>query len=112
MNSRCNNMERAYAFMERKRMHILDTQSCGRREHERRLEFEEKAVAGCTGKFRTGQSVLHWWSGWFASAIVPPLQLKKNRRPKWYDATIMMALGVRDATYAGRPWHRPCYQVH
>ena len=86
-------------------MHILDTQSCGRRERERGSEVR-------TGKFSTGQPVLHWWSGWFASAIVPPLQLKKNLRPKWYDATIMMALGVRDATYAGRPWHRPCYQVH
>ena len=40
------------------------------------------------------------------------MQLKKKLRPVWVDYTIIMALGVRYVTYDGRPWHRPCYQIH
>ena len=112
MNKRCKKKEQGYRFMERRRMHILDTQSCGRREHERRLEVAEKAVAGCTGEFRTGQSVLHWMIERFKSAKEPLMQLKKKKRPVWFNATIIMALGVCDVTYAGRKWRDPCCQVH
>ena len=85
-------------------MTFLNKESWGRRDHERRSEAR-------TGKFRTGQSVLHRWAGWFASATEPPMQLNKKLRPGWFDATVVMALGVRPLTYAGRQWHEPCYQV-
>ena len=107
MSNKCKKLERAYLHMERRRMHILHTESCGRREHERRLE-----VAGCTGEFRTGRPVLHWWAGWFESFSKSPKQLNKKLRPVSYDATIVLALGLRHVTYAGLPWHRHCYQVH
>ena len=77
-------------------MPFFDNESWGRREHERRCS------EASTGKVRTGQSVLHWWAGWFASATEPPMQLKKKLRPVWLDATIIMALGLHDVTYAGR----------
>ena len=107
MIKRCRKIEQGDLFIERKRMHIVGTQSCGRREHERQME-----VAGCTGEFRTGQSVLHWWAGWFETFTKPPKQLKKKGRPVWYDATILLELGLRHVTYAGLPWHRHCYKVH
>ena len=105
MTKRCRKIEQGCLFMERKRMHILDTQSCGRREHERRSDAR-------TGTLSTGQSVFHWWAGWFKSATEPPMQLRKKLRPAWFDATIIMALGFRNVTYAGRQWREPCYQVH
>ena len=86
-------------------MPFLDNESWCRKEHERRSEARR-------GKFRTRQSVLHWWAGSFNAATEPPMQLNKKLRPVWFDATIIMALGVRDVTYAGLPWHRHCYQVH
>ena len=87
-------------------MPFLDHESWGCfRKHEGRSEAR-------TGKFSTGQSVLHWWAGWFKSATDPPMQLKGKSRPVWFDATIIMALGFRDVAYAGRQWREPCYQVH
>ena len=38
--------------------------------------------------------------------------LKKNSRPVWFDATIIVALGMLDVTYDGRKWRDPCCQVH
>ena len=105
MSNKCKKLERAYLHMERKRMTFLDKESWGRREHDRCSEAR-------TGKFRTGQSVLHWWAGWFKSATEPPMQLNKKLRPVAYDATIVLELGLRHVTYAGLPWHRHCYKVH
>ena len=65
-----------------------------------------------TAKFSTGQSVLHWWSSWFKTASEAPTQLKKKSRPAWFDATIIMALGIQKVRYAGKEWHEHCYQVH
>ena len=105
MIKRCRKIEQGDLFIERKGMHIVGTQSWGLREHERRSEAR-------IGKLSTGQSALHSWAGWFASATEPPMQLRKKLRPAWFDATIIMALGFRDVTYAGRQWREPCYQVH
>ena len=100
MCKHCRKTEQRFEYKER-----LDNESWGRREHERCSEAS-------TGKFRTGQSVLHWWAGWFKSAIEPPLQLKKKLRPVWFDATIIRAQCLHDVTYARREWRHPCCQVH
>ena len=97
---RLRKLEEGILHSERNRTAHLDTES---------WQFRSRSN---TGHFRTGQSVLHWWAGWFASATEPPTQLKKKSRPVWFDATIIMALGVCDVTYAGRQWRDPCYQVH
>ena len=104
MSKRWRKTEQGFTYKERQRMRFLDNESWGRREHEGRSEAR-------TGKLSTGQSVLHWWAGWFASATEPPMQLRKKLRPAWFDATIIMALGFRDVAYAGRQWREPCYQV-
>jgi hypothetical protein len=62
--------------------------------------------------FATGQSVHHWWAGWFKTATEPRSQIKKANRPNWYSAEVLMALGVRRLKYAGRDFHEDCYQVH
>ena len=57
----------------------LDKESLGRREHEIRCsELEETS----TGKFRAGQSVLHWWAGWFASATESSNGLRQTSRAR------------------------------
>ena len=105
MIKRCRKIEQGDLLIERKRMHIVGIQSCGRREHERRSEAR-------VGKLSTGQSALHSWAGWFASATEPPMQLRKKLRPAWFDATIIMALGVCNVTYARRQWRDPCHLAH
>jgi len=55
--------------------------------------------------FGTGQSVHHWWSSWFKTAEVPRPQLQGNNRPKWYDASIVCALGVKRVKYSD---FKPC----
>ena len=88
-SNRLRKIEQRFEYKERQRMYNLDTQSCGRREHEGRSEAR-------TCKFSNGQSVLHWWARWFASATGPPMQLnKKSLRPGWFDATVVRTLGVR-----------------
>ena len=62
--------------------------------------------------FGTGQSVHHWWSSWFKTAEVPRTQLQGNNRPKWYDASIVCALGVKRVKYAGHEFEEHTYQVH
>ncbi len=65
--------------------------------------------------FRTGQSVLHWWSGWFTTAQEPLLQIARQTRPAWFDATFVAALPELspDVRYAGRMWPGSrTYQVH
>ena len=105
MSKRCRKTEQGFEYKERRRMPFLENESWGRWEHDRCSEAS-------TGKFRTWQSVLHWWAGWFKSATEPPMQLNKKLRPVWYDATILLELGLRQVTYAGLPWHRHCYKVH
>ena len=62
--------------------------------------------------FGTGQSVHHWWSSWFKTAEEPRPQLQGNNRPKWYDASIICALGVKRVKYAGHWFEEHTYQVH
>ena len=62
--------------------------------------------------FGTGQSVHHWWSSWFKNAEEPRSQLQGNNRPKWYDASIVCALGVKRVKYAGHWFEEHTYQVH
>ena len=106
MSRRRRKTEQGFEYKERQRMPFLDNESWGRREHERRCS------EASTGKFRTGQSMLHWWAGWFKSSTEPPMQLKQSLGPVWFDAKIVTALGLQDVTYAGREWRDPCYQVH
>ena len=54
----------------------------------------------------------HWWAKWFKSATEPKLKVKKNDRPKWYDATILAVLGKKRVRYMGRWFDEPTYQVH
>ena len=78
-------------------------------------EHEEAATAASTPDrlFSTGQSVLHWWSSWFATAKTPKMQLKGKERPAWFDATIVLALEPKAVMYAGTMWPEgPVYQVH
>ena len=68
-------------------------------------------------KFEIGQAVHHWWSSWFYTATVPLMQIqgvatRKRGRPAWYDARIIMALGVKKLVYAGHEIEKHCYQVH
>ena len=63
-------------------------------------------------KFAVGQSVLHWWSGWMQEAKEPPKQLKGKKRPAWFDATIISAVGIKTMKYAGVVHENMhCYQV-
>ena len=62
--------------------------------------------------FGTGQSVHHWWSSWFKAAEKPKPQLQGANRPKWYDASIICALGVKRVKYAGHWFEEHTYQVH
>ena len=51
--------------------------------------------------------------GWMVRIRHYASQAVNNKlRPVAYDATIVLALGLRHVTYAGLPWHRHCYQVH
>ncbi len=63
-------------------------------------------------RVQDGAVGLEMVSGWCKSAIEPLMQLKKKLRPMWLDATIIMALGVRDVSCAWHLVEAPCYQVH
>ena len=60
------------------------------------IEHEAAQAAAAAPKLATGQAVQHWWAGWFKDAEYPPMQLKGNLRPKWFDAQIIAALGIKD----------------
>jgi hypothetical protein len=63
-------------------------------------------------RFRTGQSVHHFWASWFVKAEEPKVQLQGSSRPKWYSAGIVAALGERKIKYAGHEFQEQTYQVH
>jgi uncharacterized membrane protein YhdT len=56
-------------------------------------------------KFRMGQSVLHFWAGWMATATEPPSSFNKKNRPKWFSAEILAEPTVlaQGAKYGGVP---------
>ncbi len=63
--------------------------------------------------FATGQSVLHWWAGWFKTATQPKMHAKGQGRPAWFDATIYAALEPQAVRGAGIMWPEGfVYQVH
>ena len=64
------------------------------------------------GTMMTGQNVHHWWAKWFKTATTPKYKIAKSDRPKWYDATILGALGKKRVRYMGRWFDEPMYQVH
>ena len=64
------------------------------------------------GTMMTGQNVHHWWAKWFKTATTPKYKIAKSDRPKWYDATILGALGKKRVRYMGRWFDEPTYQVH
>jgi hypothetical protein len=63
--------------------------------------------------FGTGQSVLHWWAGWFSSCLegATPKQINKNNRPALYSAEIIAYVGYRSIVYAGVSTAGHCYHV-
>ena len=64
-------------------------------------------------RFRTGQSVHHFWASWFLTAEEPKVQLKgSGTRPQWYSAGIVAALGEKKIKYAGHEFQEHVYQVH
>ena len=75
-------------------------------------EIQQLPAAPHPAAFGTGQSVHHWWSTWFKTALEPRPQLQGKNRPKWYDASIVCALGVKRVKYAGHWFEEHCYQVH
>ena len=79
----------------------------------RQSSHAEVQAAPHPAAFGTGQSVHHWWSTWFKTALEPRPQLQGKNRPKWYDASIVCALGVKRVRYAGHWFEQEhCYQVH
>ena len=67
--------------------------------------------SGPEGKLSTGQSVHHWWASWFKTATEPKSQISKRLRPKWYNAVVIAALGVKRVMYAGQWFEEHTYQV-
>ena len=53
------------------------------------LKMYREEKAGCAipePKFKTGQSVLQWWSSWMQSAAETPRSYNKKNRPAWFSA--------------------------
>jgi hypothetical protein len=60
-----------------------------------------QALGKSPPKFRCGQSVLQWWSPWFASSPEDPETMKKKQRRSWYSAEIISYDGIKSIHYAG-----------
>jgi hypothetical protein len=93
-------------------------EQCWRHKETQRMNREslestmQRAIHAPGSLFTGGQSVHHWWNICFKDAKGPLLQLTAKTRPKWYDATVMAAVGVKTMMYAGISFEQPVYQVH
>ena len=76
------------------------------------MQAQYDASQGGKARFRTGQTVHHFWASWFLTAEEPKVQLKKSLRPQWYSAVIVAALGEKKIKYAGHEFQEHVYQVH
>ena len=126
LSNRLRKAQEGYEMMENKRMRAMDYEGDLMREVEtKQMEAAAEKAAAATAApivpaplFRTGQSVLHWWAGWFESAEKPVMQLQggpggKKGRPAWFDADIVAALEPKATRYAGHQWPvGHVYQVH
>jgi len=66
-----------------------------------------------SGRFNAGQSVLQWWSNWFANTSEPREHYKKKDRPSWYSGEILNpGHYVKDLPYAGALYTGIAYVVH
>ena len=102
---RFRKLEEAYERNELQKMRRMHYESAV-------VENANAGVSGAEGTLSTGQNVHHWWASWFKTATQPRDQIAKKERPKWYDATILAALGKRRVWYMGRWFDEPTYQVH
>jgi hypothetical protein len=96
-------MQKAFVYMERKKMVQEAYQSC-LAEVQRRADIA--APTGKTAKkFANGTAVLQWWSDWFKNLhLTQPLaHYKKNKkRPAWFSGEVLQYAGWDAIKYAGR----------
>ena len=102
---RLRKLEEAYERNELQKMRRMHYESAV-------VENTNAGVSGAEGTLSTGQNVHHWWAKWFKTAKKQRDQIAKKDRPKWYDATILAAMGKRRVWYMGRWFDEPTYQVH
>ena len=111
MPKRLRDKEKGYKYNELKKMRALHYESLLLQASKGRIEAHFGAVEGGP-RFRTGQTVHHFWASWFPTAVEPKVQLQGTSRPKWYSAGIVAALGKKTLRYAGHEFHEHVYQTH
>ena len=80
---------------------------------ELKMYREEKAGRAIhEPKFKTGQSVLQWWSSWMKSATETPLSYNKKNRPAWFSAEICSFNNYGTIRYAGQLTTSNLYNVY
>ena len=96
-----------------------DQQHLQQLKEEAAMAFDSYRKAGGTeqvqssGRFNAGQSVLQWWSNWFANTSEPREHYKKKDRPRWYSGEILNpGHYVKDLPYAGALYTGIAYVVH
>ena len=102
---RLRKLEEAYERNELQKMRRMHYESAV-------VENTNAGVSGAEGTLSTGQNVHHWWAKWFKTAKKQRDQIAKKDRPKWYDATILAAMGKKRVWYMGLWFDEPTYQVH
>ena len=107
---RLRDKEKGYQYNELKKMRALHYESMLLQASKGRIDLHYGKEGA--PRFRTGQSVHHFWSSWFAKAVEPKVQLQGSSRPKWYSAGIIAALGEKTIRYAGHVFSEHAYQVH
>ena len=117
-------MQKGFEYQEKSKMRKVDYESHLLRAVESEMLAKEIAqedaemltklakVQEQEPKFRNGQSVLQWWAAWMDKCTVVPKQLKGKARPAWFDATVVVAQGIGETSYAGTNWREHLYQVH
>ena len=110
-------LEAHNSHVERKRMAQADDRCTLVENAVRAAESSAMAASGSDRpepKFRSGQSVHHYWASWFPGCGPGQHpQLKKNKRPAWYSSEIVsVAAWKTDLPYAGTNhtgWAYLCY---
>jgi len=62
--------------------------------------------------FKMGQSVHHFWAGWFANTSEMPKQLKKKGHPKWFSGQVNGPAEWKTLDYASQTiedWTYPAF---
>ena len=63
-------------------------------------------------KFKCGQIVLQWWSGWMKIAEETPASYNKKSRPAWYSAKVCSYKEYGEIRYAGQMTNAHLYNVY